>query len=127
MSEVELTQLEWAGHNLRRLGTRSFETAEIVARADTNHYSVLYLRSGEKVLVRETLAEIERMSMVSATQRDAIKRFKRQMRECKGSGMPVDQAFAVLWEELGTQLKLDEQEQASLYRTLLDWTKRWLK
>jgi hypothetical protein len=127
MSQVEVTQLRWAGANLRRVGHVTVETEEIVAQLETDRYAVLYLRSGEKMLVQEALEEIERLSALTQTQREVIKRFKREMRECKAIGMSVDQAFAALWEEISTRVKLSESEQADLYQELLDWTKRWLK
>jgi hypothetical protein len=127
MSQVELTQLQWAGQNLKRIGPVTVETAEIVASAETDHYSVLYLRAGDKVLVKEGLDEIERLSQMKEAHREVVKRFKREIRECKAMGMSVDEAFAALWEELSTELRFDEGEQSRLYQELLDWTKRWLK
>ena len=127
MSQVELTQLQWAGQNLRKAGPFTIQTEEVVAQAETGHYCVLYLRSGEKVMVRESLAEIERLSVLSQTQRDIEKRFKREMRQCKTMGVPVDEAFSALWEDVSSGVKLPEAEQAELYQHLLDWTKRWLK
>ena len=55
MSRLELTQLHWAGLNLRQVGPVVVESDDIIARASTNRHSVLYLRSGEKVLVLESL------------------------------------------------------------------------
>ena len=127
MSQVELTQLQWAGSNLRRIGTITVETADIVARADLDRYSVLYLRSGQKVFVKEPVQEIERMAALTEAQRETIKRFKRDIRECKAMGISVDQAFAGLWEEIASRGEGSEAEQARLYQELLEWTKRWLK
>jgi hypothetical protein len=124
---LEMTQLQWAGKNLRRTGSICIDVDEIVARAETDHYSVLYLRSGEKVLVRESLAEIERLQHLTDTQREVLKRFKREMRECKAIGMSIDQSFAALWEEIATEVDLSVDDLPKLYRELLDWTKRWLK
>ena len=126
-SQVEVTQLQWAGQNLKRLGSVVVDANDIVARAETDSYSVLYLRSGEKLLVQEPLDEIERLALLTETQRQVMKRFKREIRECKASGMSIDQAFAALWEEISSKVKLSEGEQADLYQELLDWTKRWLK
>src|SRR4051812_28997709 len=120
MSHVELTQLQWAGRNLKRVGSVTIETQDIVARAQTDRYSVLYVSSGEKILVHETLEEIERLSLFNQTQKEVVKRFKRDMRECKATGMPVDQAFAAVWEEAAIHVKLPESEQAALYQELLD-------
>lgn len=122
-----MTELRWAGKNLRRVGPFPLDTDEVLARAETDSYSVLYLRSGEKLLVQEGLQEIERLAHFNETQREVVKRFKREMRECKSMGMSVEQAFAGLWEEIATRVKLSEGEQATLYQELLDWTKRWLK
>jgi len=127
MSQVEVTRLQWAGKNLKVLGPIVIQPDEIVAQAETDSHTVLYLRSGEKLLVQEPLEEIERLTLLTETQRQVLKRFKREMRDCKASGVPVSQAFAGLWEEISTEVKLSEGEQAELYRELLEWTKRWLK
>jgi hypothetical protein len=124
---LELTQLCWAGKNLRRVGPILIETEQIVAQAETAHYSVLYLRCGNKVLVREGLGEINRLQHLTDTARTVLKRFKRDIRECKTMGMSIDQSFAALWEEIATEVELPEQELRQLYNELLDWTKRWLK
>ena len=112
MSQVELTQLQWAGKNLKKLGTIAVRTEEIVARAETSRYSVLYLRSGEKLLVQEALEEIEQRSQLSETHRELVKRFKRDMRECKAMGMSVNEAFAALWEPIAVELRCGEDEQS---------------
>ena len=127
MSQVELTQLRWAGKNLKQVGTVIVQSDDIVARLESKHHSVLYLGSGEKILVQESLDEIDRLTAVPQTQRELLKRFKRDIRECKAMGMSVDQAFAALWEEISTRAKLSEEEQGALYQELLEWTKRWLK
>ncbi len=124
---LEMTQLHWAGQNLRRAGPVVIDAEQIVARAETDHYSVLYLRSGDKVLVRESLEEIERLELLTDTQREVLKRFKRDIRECKAMGMSVDQSFAALWEEISAEAQLPDEQLGKLYRELLDWTKRWLK
>src|SRR5690349_6088640 len=126
-SRLEMTRLQWAGKNLRRTGPVQIDLQDVVARVQSDHYSVLYLRSGEKILVRESLEEIERLRHLTETQREVLKRFKRDIRECKAMGMSVENSFAALWEEVATQVQLPEEELSKLYKELLDWTKRWLK
>src|ERR1041385_7097879 len=59
MAQVELTQLLWAGENLRGAGKTMVEMEDVVARAETDRYSVLYLRSGRKLFIEERLEEID--------------------------------------------------------------------
>ena len=127
MSQVEVTQIQRAGASLRRVGPVTIDTDQIVARMELEQYAVLYLRSGEKLLVKEPLEEIERLRALTQTQRDVMKRFKREIRECKAIGMSVENAFAALWEEISIRARLSEGEQAELFQQLLAWTKRWLK
>lgn len=127
MSQIKVTKVRREGDCAVEMDRLSLDTEEVVARAATDRYSVLYLRSGEKLFVKEALEEIERMSLFTETQREIVKRFKREIRECKAVGMSVDQAFAGLWEEVAAEAALSESDQAQLYQELLDWTKRWLK
>jgi hypothetical protein len=127
MSRIELTQVQRAGHNLRGVGPIVIDTREIVARAQASSYAALYLRAGGKVFVRESLEEIDSMVRLTATERTLVKRFKRSLRECKAMGVPVDQAFAALWEEVAAEANLSDTQQGSVYQELVNWTKRWLK
>lgn len=127
MSRIELTQVQRAGHNLRRIGSFVLDTREIVAHAQGPGYAVLYLRAGGKVFVQESLEEIDGMIRLTATERATVKRFKRSLRECKAMGVPVDQAFAALWEEVAAEANLSDSQQGSVYQELVSWTKRWLK
>ncbi len=127
MSQVEVTKLQRAGTGLKQAGKVAIQTRDIVAQAETGDCSVLYLRSGEKLLVQEGLDQIERQKHASETQHEIVKLFKRRMRICKGQSMPVDEAFGAVWQETSAELKLDHEEQAKLFQELLDWTKRWLK
>ena len=127
MGVLQLIQLERAGHNLRRLGPITIDPEAIVARAETDLYSVLYLRSGQKLIVQETLDEIDEAGLTAQRRRELTKRFKRELRECKAMRVPVDQAFAALWDDLSGRAALPEPELRGLYQELLDWTKRWLK
>jgi hypothetical protein len=109
------------------MGPISVNSDEVAALAQTARYSVLYLRSGVKVLVEEPVAEIDRLRISAQRRRDITKRFKREMRECKAIRMPVDRAFAMAWEALTNRAGLTEAELAELYHSLLEWTRRWLK
>jgi len=103
------------------------ELDQVAAQAQTERYAVLYLRSGEKLLVEESLAEIQDAARFTELQRELRKRFKREIRDHKNAGISIDQAFAALWEEISAEVTLPESELARLYEDLLTWTKRWLK
>lgn len=127
MSCIELTQVERAGANLRQVGPIVIDTRQIVARAQTPGYTALYLHPERKVFVKETLEEIEGLIQFTGTQRVLVKRFKRSIRESKAMGVPVDQAFAALWEEVVAEGNLTDAQLGDLYQALVNWTKRWLK
>ncbi|MHC1768425.1 MAG: hypothetical protein AB9869_29815 [Verrucomicrobiia bacterium] len=127
MSCIEVTQVERAGSKLRRVGLIAVDPRQIVARAQTPDYTALYLRPQRKVFVHETLEEIEGLIRHMGTQRILIKRFKRSIRESKAMGIPVDQAFAALWEEIVAEGNLTDAQLGDSYQALVNWTKRWLK
>lgn len=127
MSCIELTQVERAGSNLRQVGLIVIDPQQIVARAQTPGYTALYLRPERKVFVEETLEEIEGLIRIMGTQRTLAKRFKRSIRESKAMGIPVDQAFAALWEEIVAEGNLTDAQLGDTYQELVNWTKRWLK
>lgn len=127
MSCIELTQVERAGSKLRQVGPLVIDPRQIVARVQTPVYTALYLRPERKLFVEETLEEIEGLIRLMGTQRTLAKRFKRSIRESKAMGIPVDQAFAALWEEIVAEGNLTDAQLGDIYQELVNWTKRWLK
>lgn len=127
MSQVEMTRVRRTRDGIRKAGTVRIDPQQILARAATDDYSVLYLSTGEKILVRERIEEVDRLKVAVEIEREVIKRFKREIRSCKAMGMRVDFAFATLWEEIVARGELSEDEAARVYRELIRWTKRWLK
>lgn len=127
MCRVELTRLEWVGEDRRCASRVSVDLESVAAQAQTADCSVLYLRSGEKLFVQETLEEIERLRSLKQVHAELSKRCKREIRKRRSAGLSTNEAFACAWEEISAGAKLSEDELAALYQELLTWTKRWLK
>ena len=127
MRRAELTRLKAVGHDRCHASRVLVDLESVAAQAQSSHGSVLYLRSGEKLFVQETLEEIERLRSVRFGHAELIKRCKREIRKRRAAGLSTDQAFASAWEEVSAGANVSEDELAALYQEMLAWTKRWLK
>jgi hypothetical protein len=127
MCRVELTRLKWLGQDWRCATRVRVDLEAVAAQAQTAECSVLYLRSGEKLFIQETLEEIERLRSLKQVHSELSKRCKREIRKRRSAGLSTNQAFASAWEEVSAEAKMSEDELATLYQELLTWTKRWLK
>lgn len=50
--------------------------------------------------------------------------FQRALQACVRRGFSVEESFGMIWVETWEEVSLSDQEQAELYREMLNWAKR---